>query len=181
MSIFIPEKHWWRDPLDKDEKVWLAIALTTSIVLTLAMPYWHVTQKQNPGSEYYKIKPDTFDAATDRFIQQYGVKDEAGAIKQEGGIDVVAPPPGDVFVRGQQFKWSPVLKLKKGSEYRIHLSSIDVLHGFSVQPINMNFEAVPGYDYVLKVTPTTSGVFNIVCNEFCGIGHHTMVGRIYVD
>jgi heme/copper-type cytochrome/quinol oxidase subunit 2 len=30
------------------------------------------------------------------------------------------------------------------------------------------------------VTPTASGDFRIICNEFCGIGHHTMVGRVIV-
>jgi cytochrome c oxidase subunit 2 len=30
------------------------------------------------------------------------------------------------------------------------------------------------------VTPTTAGDFRIICNEFCGIGHHTMVGRVIV-
>ena len=39
---------------------------------------------------------------------------------------------------------------------------------------------MPGYDYGLRVTPTTAGDFRIICNEFCGIGHHTMVGRVIV-
>jgi heme/copper-type cytochrome/quinol oxidase subunit 2 len=30
------------------------------------------------------------------------------------------------------------------------------------------------------VTPTVAGDFRIICNEFCGIGHHTMVGRVIV-
>ena len=30
------------------------------------------------------------------------------------------------------------------------------------------------------MTPTTAGDFRIICNEFCGIGHHTMVGRVIV-
>ena len=25
-----------------------------------------------------------------------------------------------------------------------------------------------------------AGEFGVICNEFCGIGHHTMVGRIHV-
>jgi cytochrome c oxidase subunit 2 len=40
---------------------------------------------------------------------------------------------------------------------------------------------LPGYDYVLTVTPTTTGEFYVVCNEFCGIGHHQMVGKILVE
>ena len=40
--------------------------------------------------------------------------------------------------------------------------------------------AEDGYDYGLRVTPNASGDFRIICNEFCGIGHHTMVGRVIV-
>jgi cytochrome c oxidase subunit II len=46
--------------------------------------------------------------------------------------------------------------------------------------MNINFQVVPGYDYGLRVTPTEAGDLRIVCNEFCGIGHHTMVGRVIV-
>jgi cytochrome c oxidase subunit 2 len=34
---------------------------------------------------------------------------------------------------------------------------------------------------VLTITPTSTGVFPIICNEFCGIGHHMMTGRIIVE
>jgi cytochrome c oxidase subunit 2 len=57
---------------------------------------------------------------------------------------------------------------------------MDLQHGFSLQPLNMNFQIVPGYDHVLTLTPTSAGEFTVVCNEFCGIGHHTMTGRILV-
>jgi len=53
-------------------------------------------------------------------------------------------------------------------------------HGFNLYPFNVNFQVVPGYDYGLKVTPTEAGDFRIICNEFCGIGHHVMVGRVIV-
>jgi heme/copper-type cytochrome/quinol oxidase subunit 2 len=32
----------------------------------------------------------------------------------------------------------------------------------------------------MQITPTAAGEFSVVCNEFCGIGHHTMLGRIRV-
>jgi cytochrome c oxidase subunit 2 len=57
---------------------------------------------------------------------------------------------------------------------------MDLQHGFSLQPLNMNFQILPGYDHVLTLTPTSAGEFSIVCNEFCGIGHHVMTGRILV-
>jgi cytochrome c oxidase subunit 2 len=97
-------------------------------------------------------------------------------------MPVVAPDPKeDVYMLGRLWQWSPVLKLKKGETYRLHLSSLDLVHGFSIFPLNLNFMVLPGYDYVLTVTPTTTGEFYVVCNEFCGIGHHQMVGKILVE
>jgi len=41
-------------------------------------------------------------------------------------------------------------------------------------------QVVPGYEMVLSITPDVAGEYGVVCNEYCGIGHHTMLGRIYV-
>ena len=76
--------------------------------------------------------------------------------------------------------WTPVLRLQKDAEYTLHLSSLDVNHGFNLFGINVNFQVVPGYDYALRVVPSVAGEFPIVCNEFCGLNHHAMVGHIEV-
>ena len=96
-------------------------------------------------------------------------------------MPIVEPPPGsDVYLLAQTFQWTPILKLRRGSAYILHLSSLDVNHGFSLYPLNVNFQVVPGYDYGLRVTPTEAGELRILCNEFCGIGHHMMLGRVIV-
>jgi hypothetical protein len=46
--------------------------------------------------------------------------------------------------------------------------------------VNINIQVHPGYEHVITLTPTAAGEFSIICNEFCGIGHHTMTGKIYV-
>src|SRR3972149_3949873 len=89
--------------------------------------------------------------------------------------------PAEKLWIGVALAWYPVLKLKKGETYRLPLSSTDLVHGFSLFPLNLNFMVLPGYEYVLTVTPTQSGEVFVVCNEFCGIGHHTMVGKIIVE
>jgi len=86
-----------------------------------------------------------------------------------------------VYLMARMWSWTPALKLKKGVEYTLHLSALDVNHGFSLYPVNLNFQVVPGYDYGLKVVPNRSGDFRIICNEFCGIGHHMMVGKVIVE
>ena len=34
---------------------------------------------------------------------------------------------------------------------------VDLQHGFSLQPLNMNFQVLPGYDHVLTITPDVDG------------------------
>ena len=34
--------------------------------------------------------------------------------------------------------------------------------------------------YKASVSVNDTGEFAVVCNEFCGVGHHTMLGKIYV-
>jgi cytochrome c oxidase subunit 2 len=33
---------------------------------------------------------------------------------------------------------------------------------------------------IVTVTPDQSGEYGILCNEFCGIGHHMMLSKMYV-
>ncbi|HBO83916.1 MAG: cytochrome C oxidase subunit II [Deltaproteobacteria bacterium GWC2_42_11] len=176
MSIVSPEKGWYSEPLDKEEKVWVAIALAWCLLTFFLMPVWHVVGKQNPSSESYRVDPVKFNEIATAFTEKYKVG-------EENGIPIVHPPAGsDVFVVAGGYQWRPILELEKGKEYRIHLSSLDFQHGFSlVSPkFVMNYMVLPGYDYVIKVTPTEAGTYSIICNEFCGMGHHIMIGKLIV-
>jgi len=93
----------------------------------------------------------------------------------------VRPPAGgEAYLIARIWQWTPILELKRGETYRLHVSSIDLQHGLSIQPLNMNFQVLPGYDYVLTFTPTQVGEYSLICNEYCLIGHHTMTGKIIV-
>jgi len=182
MSITPVPYGWWKTPMHAEEKWWVSIALVWCIAITIAMPAWHFVGKQNSSQEYYTISVEDFNTLSENFIEKYksGTTGPVGDNQDEW--DIVTPPPGsDIFLRSMQWRWDPVLKLKAGETYRLHLSSIDVLHGLSIHPLNMNFEAVPGWDYVLTITPTKAGDYRIICNEFCGADHHGMIGQIIVE
>lgn len=174
MSISPPPENWFKAP-HGNEKLWLGLAIAWCAVMSIAMPYWHFFGKQNSTGESYKVAPKDFIARVQKFVKTNQVDTMNGFPVVEG------TPGGDIYMQGQMWLWYPVLKLKKGQTYRLHLSSIDLNHGFSIQPLNMNFHVLPGYDHVLTITPTSSGEFPIICNEFCGIGHSTMTGRIIVE
>ena len=173
MSIYQPEADWFRAPKGA-ERFWVGLALVWCLIMSAAMPYWHFYGKQNSTGQSYRVTP----AAFAQRVMQFTAANKVG---EDKGIPIVEPAPGsDAYLQAQMWMWTPILKLRKGQTYRVHISSLDLQHGFSLQPINMNFQVLPGYDHVLTFTPTSAGEFSIVCNEFCGIGHHLMTGRLIV-
>jgi cytochrome c oxidase subunit 2 len=178
MSSLMPpaERIWWKEPIEGVELFWVAIALVWAIVMFVMMPYWHVYGKQNLSNEAYRTSGEVFSNKVKAMVDQHTVRKETAR-----EIPVVHPPEGsDVYLLARLWDWYPILELEKDKTYRLHLSSMDWNHGFSLQPENINLQVVPGYEMVVKITPNKSGEFTVVCNEYCGIGHHTMTGKIYV-
>jgi len=178
MSAILPpaERLWWKHPLYRVEGLWIAIAFAWCMVMFFMMVGWHIYGKQNLSTETYKTTPEMFSAKTQAMVDKYTVRTET-----DQNIPVVRPPEGsDIYLIARLWSWWPILELEKDKTYKLHMTSMDYNHGFSLQPTNINIQVVPGYEHVMKITPNQSGQFSIVCNEFCGINHHSMVGRLYV-
>ncbi len=172
MSLTAPERVWWK-PLGREEKLWVGAALGWCVVLSAMMPLWMAWGKQNNPVETYRVTPAAFQQLATAFVEKHKVGEEKG-------IPVVRPPAGDAYLIARMWQWTPVLELRVGETYRLHVSSLDLQHGLSIQPLNMNFQVLPGYDYVLTLTPTRSGEYSVVCNEYCLTSHHKMSGKIIV-
>ena len=177
MAISPPsERIWWKEPIPRTELVWVVIAFLWGLVMFFMMIYWHGAGEQNLSNEAYRIDPDVFAERTEAMAEQYTVREEG-----DTGVPVVHPPPGsDIYMLARLWEWWPVLELEKDQSYRLHLSALDWQHGFSLQPVNINVQVHPDYEMVITVKPDRAGEYGIVCNEFCGIGHHLMVGKLYV-
>ena len=175
MAISPPlQRIWWNEKVSRTELIWVVVAFVWGLIMFFMMIYWHGAGQQNLSNEAYRITPEAYSAKAQAMVDQYTVRDEAG-------YPVVHPPVGsDVYLIARLWQWWPILELEKDQEYRLHLSSMDWQHGFSLQPVNINLQVHPGYEMVLTVKPNQAGQFGIVCNEYCGIGHHMMVGRIHV-
>ncbi len=171
-----PQRIWWKQPIDRVEGIWIILAFIWCMVMFFMMPYWHVFGKQNLANEAYRSTPEAFAKKAEDMVAKFKVREET-----DQKIPVVHPPAGsDVYLVARLWQWWPLLELEAGKSYRLHLMSMDWLHGFSLQPENINIEVHPGYDHVLTVTPTQPGTYSIICNEYCGVNHHTMVSKIYV-
>jgi len=168
------ERLWWNQPIHRVELIWILVAFLWGIVMFGMMVYWHAFGKHNLSNETYRVTPDEYFAKTEAMVSKY-------TVREEKGIPVVRPPPGsDVYLTARVWAWYPLLEFEQGQTYRLHLSSIDLQHGFSLQPMNINIQVHPGYEHVLTVTADQAREYSIICNEYCGFGHHTMVGKLYV-
>ncbi len=90
-----------------------------------------------------------------------------------------------ITVWGQQFDWKydyPSLGLEQQSELVVPVGAKidftirtkDVIHGFWVPAWRMQINATPGRETALRVTPTKTGSFKLVCTFICGSGHPVM-------
>jgi cytochrome c oxidase subunit 2 len=176
-AIQPPEQRvWWKEPIEPIEITWIVIAFVWCIFMFLMMPYWHVFGKQNLANEAYRTTPEVYTAKAQTMVDKFKIREET-----DQKIPVVKPPAGsDVYLIARLWQWWPMLELEAGQTYRLHLMSMDWLHGFSLQPENINIQVHPGYEHILTVQPTKAGTFSIICNEYCGINHHAMVSRLYV-
>jgi cytochrome c oxidase subunit 2 len=81
----------------------------------------------------------------------------------------------------QTFAFTPdPIEVPANRPVTFRITSRDVLHGFQVVGTNANAMAIPGYVTEFTITFTQPGEHGIVCNEYCGILHHGMVGKIVV-
>ena len=92
------------------------------------------------------------------------------------GIDPEDPNGQDDLV-----VYSPEAHVPVDRPVKFLLRSKDVLHDFAVAQFRVKMDLVPGMNTFLWLTPTKPGRFEILCEELCGIGHHTMRGAVIVD
>ncbi len=90
---------------------------------------------------------------------------------------------GSVTVRaiGQQYSFTPqCLVVPADTPINLRATSADVVHGLLITGTNINTMLVPGYVSVLPIRFKAPGDHVMPCQEFCGIGHQGMWGKVKV-
>lgn len=99
---------------------------------------------------------------------------------RQQGVRVDAGGAVHVTVIGMMFTWMPgELVIPAETPITFHLTSVDVIHGFQIVRSNGQSMVIPGYVSQFSTT-FAPGEYLIACNEYCGIGHHTMAGKLKV-
>ncbi|WP_018969796.1 cytochrome c oxidase subunit II [Rubritalea marina] len=73
------------------------------------------------------------------------------------------------------------LKLPVGRPAIVQLTSTDVIHNFSIVPMRVQSDAIPGKDIPMWFTPIRELETSVICGQLCGEGHADMVGTMIVE
>ena len=76
---------------------------------------------------------------------------------------------------------SSELHLKTNRPVKILLKSVDVLHNFYVPQFRAKMDAVPGLVTYYWFEPNKEGDYEVLCAEYCGVGHYAMRAKVVVD
>jgi cytochrome c oxidase subunit 2 len=87
-----------------------------------------------------------------------------------------------VALRAEFYAFRPEqVRVSAGVPVTFRVTSPDVLHGFQIVGTNVNLTVSPGYVSQATTTFETPGEYLVVCNEYCGLAHHLMQGKVIVE
>ena len=106
-------------------------------------------------------------------------KNEASKIISDAnpfGINLDDPNgKDDIIIESEE------LHLAKDRPVKILLRSIDVLHNYYVPQFRAKMDAVPGIVSFYWFEPNKNGEYEVLCAEYCGVGHYAMRGLVIVE
>jgi cytochrome c oxidase subunit 2 len=151
--------------VDLYERIWMwsvGVMLALFFTSTAAAAFGH---QVHPPSHVETIDPST--ALTDARFRPQGVSVDAS-----GRIHVA--------IVGLMFAWLPgELTLPADTPVTFRMTSADVVHGYEIVRTDAQTMVIPGYVSQFT-TQFPAGEYLVACNEYCGVGHHTMATQLHV-
>lgn len=153
--------------IDIYERFWMWSAGAICAGFFGAIVFGLVSEHTRPPSHVETIDPQS--VWSDPRFAQRGV-----ATNPDGSLTVTAI--------AMMFAFQPnEIRLPAGKPVTFRLTSPDVVHGFEIVGTNANTMVIPGYVAQFTTTFARPGEYLIVCHEYCGLGHHAMLGKLIVE
>jgi cytochrome c oxidase subunit 2 len=148
------------------ERIWMWAASAIIVLFLGAMVVTSAVQAVQPPSHVETVDPTAL-ATHPEFGQP--------AVTTRADGTIVVPVVTAMFA----FAPDPI-EVPANVPVTFRITSSDVIHGFAVVGTNANAMALPGYVSQFTLTFPKPGEYTIACNEYCGLMHHAMVGKIVV-
>lgn len=154
--------------MHKFEKIWLIFGISSLLFFLSIVGVSAFYLGNQPPSCLTTIDPEKVD--------ETAPFDKPGLNKVEG-----KDWDYELVYVAQVFSYNPLeVEIPVGAKVKVIATTKDVIHGFGVAGTNINMMLEPGYVSEYVTTFDKVGEFLIVCNEYCGTGHHFMVSKIKV-
>jgi cytochrome c oxidase subunit 2 len=148
------------------ERIWMWAAVALLVIFLGTIFLTAASDAVHPPSHIETVDPATL-ASNPEFANP------AVTVRPDGSVVV--------SVVAQMFSFSPdPIEVPANRLVTFRLTSADVMHGFEVVGTNANAMVIPGYVSQFRVTFQKPGEYIIGCNEYCGLLHHNMVGKLIV-
>ena len=152
--------------LHKYEKIWLVFGIASLIVFLSVVGVSAFSQDHTPAGGMETIDP--------KKVSETAPFDNPGVTQLDDNTyqaTIVA------MAFGYQ---APELKVPVGKEIIFKATSTDVVHSLTIDNTKVNMMVVPGRITTKSYTFEEPGTYLILCNEYCGTGHHMMYTEIEV-
>ena len=152
--------------LHKYEKIWLVFGIVSLIVFLSVVGVSAFSQDHTPAGGMETIDP--------KKVNETAPFDNPGVTQLDEDTyqaTIVA------MAFGYQ---APDLRVPVGKEIIFKVTSTDVVHSLTIDDTKVNMMVVPGRITTKSYTFEEPGTYLILCNEYCGTGHHMMYTEIEV-
>lgn len=149
------------------EKAFLILSGVMLVVFLAALGYAAFAMGFHLPSRADEIPPD-------RVLETPPFDDPGVHERDDGRLEAV------IVARAWGFA-PPEIRVPVGREVTFRVTSVDVVHGFNIEGTRVNLMLLPGQVSELAYTFDEPGEHLLICHEYCGVGHHAMVGRVIAE
>lgn len=163
--------------LHKFEKVWLIFGGASLVLFLAILGFGAFYLGTHPQSHGVTIDPENVE--TNEAFQ----RENLGLTKVDDDkyiFNVVASTFHYDIGDDEEGNAVSNVEIPKGSTVLFQAVTKDVVHGFNIAGTNVNMMVEPGYVSSMEVQLNQTGEFTLLCNEYCGAGHHMMFATVEV-
>lgn len=156
------------------------VLIEAVLLLGFAIPLWgkRVNEFPGDGAERIQVIGQQF-----RWLFHYrgadGIRGQQNMrlvnAQNEIGLDRADPAAADDFYTVNE------IHVPLGRPVILDISSMDVIHSFSLESMRSGQDAIPGLSTPMWFTPTVAGEYEVVCAQLCGSGHYGMKATLIVE
>lgn len=152
--------------MHKSEEIWLILSFGMIIIFMLITGYQTFALGMGPPSGKELIDPQKVDET---------------APFDHPGVFEIGENEYEVVMTLEVFSFNPSnIEVPVGSTVHFTMTSKDVVHGFQIAETNVNAMVMPGHIQKISQKFDKPGEYLVLCNEYCGSGHHFMSTTITV-